>query len=93
MSVRLLTSFSGWHIRHLINGESLSSPVTETLNYHASNKIVPQLSHISFVINVPVLVTTLIFVSSFLNEILCNIFQIVPSHQTILCMSYILINS
>jgi hypothetical protein len=68
MSVRLLTSFSGWHIQHLMNVEYLLSPVSEALNYHTSNKIVPQLSHISFVVNLPVLVAPLIFASYFLER-------------------------
>lgn len=60
--------FMGLPTQNLIKGNCVLALISETLNYHSSNKIVPQLSHINFVANLPVWVTTLTFISSFLER-------------------------
>jgi hypothetical protein len=63
-----MTPFLGVYTEHLENTGYFLSPVSEKMRHHTSNKIAPQLSQIIFVVNLPVLVTTLIFFSSFFER-------------------------
>jgi hypothetical protein len=68
--------FMGLHTQNLIKGNCLLALMSETLHYHSSNEIVPQLSHINFVANLPVWVTTLTFINSVLER---HFVQYVPN--------------